>query len=162
MDNLIKKIHDLLPIIPVEVIHKIVELVKAWLAEGIVINGKNRVMIEGYVTKLKFDPENKCLKYALGHVSTSVRTPDKYFPMYIDTFFYNKAAEELSKRIYEGMYVETEAKLRGNEKVLNIAELASRGLKHFKYTEYQLIGTHITGALQIKKNIILPEDTHGE
>jgi len=145
MDNLIKKIHDLLPIIPVEVIHKIVELVKAWLAEGIVINGKNRVMIEGYVTKLKFDPENKCLKYALGHVSTSVRTPDKYFPMYIDTFFYNKAAE-----------------LRGNEKVLNIAELASRGLKHFKYTEYQLIGTHITGALQIKKNIILPEDTHGE
>ena len=150
---------------PDEVYTKIFDMVsehiRAEEKEKIIVNGKNRVIIEGYITKHKFDPDKRILSYELGHISTSVKTTSKYFPMNIPLTFCNDTTEKLSRRTFEGMYVETEAKLRGYSKVLDLHELIGRGLKHYKYTEYQLIGTHLTGAQQIKQTIDLPEADNG-
>lgn len=119
----------------------------------VIINGSNRVMINGYVTGLKYNEDKKRMFFNLGAVSTSIKKPGTMFTMYVPTFFFNNGAAELSKRTYDGMYVEVEAKLRGEDKVIDIEALHAKGIKSIRYTEYKLIGTHLQGAEQIKKRL---------
>lgn len=123
----------------------------------IIINAKQRVVIEGYITGLKYDAKKEKLFFNLGHVSNSVKQGGRVFTMYLPSFFYNNAATKLSERTHEGMFVEVEGKLRGEKRVLDIEDLYKRGIKKFSYTDYKLIGTHITGAKQVLAEIPLSE-----
>lgn len=144
-----------------EAIELVTTHLKAEESSKVIVNGKNRVLIEGYVTQLNYNPEKKNLYYKLGHISTSIKKLGKPFPMYIDCNFRNASAEELSKRIHEGMYVETEAKLRGNPVTLDIQDLAKRGVKFVTYTDYRLIGVHLQGAKQVAVKFNDKGDTNG-
>jgi len=109
----------------------------------VIINGRNRIMIDGYVTELKWDAEKKEMRFRLGHISMSKKKIGKPYTTYIDVQFFSYYAAELARWIFNGMYVEVEAKLRG----------WPRGEKGREYWEYCLIGAHVTPAKQVVASV---------
>jgi hypothetical protein len=109
----------------------------------VIVNGRNRVMLDGYVTQLKYDAESKEMYLRLGHISMSKKKVGKVYTTYIDVYFYSYYAAEIARWIHNGMYIEVEAKLRGWQ----------RGEVGREYFEYCLIGAHVTPAKQIMARI---------
>jgi 3-keto-L-gulonate-6-phosphate decarboxylase len=111
------------------------EVIKKKIKMNAIINGYNKVEIDGYVLNKKYDEKAKKLSFVLLHISTSVQRAGEYYPATFIVYFYNNAAEELNKRLTNGMYVSVEGKLRKIDKNIYI------------------IGVHIQPAKNIIKEI---------
>ncbi len=142
-----------------KIVKYVEENVKSREKEKIIINGDNRSMLDGYVTNLKYNAEKRKLFFKLVSASTSTKSPGEVFYMNIPVFFYNAGADELSRRVRDGMYAKVEGKLRGEDRVIDIEDFYRRGIKYHRYVEYKIIGTHVKGSENIKVAVALPENT---
>jgi hypothetical protein len=105
----------------------------------VVVNGDNQTRLQGYVTELKWNPEVKELSFWLGHVSMSKKKIGKVYEGDIEVFFFSYLAADISRWIFNGMYVGVEGKLR----------LAAKGFNRLP----TLQGGHIVPAKQILTRI---------